>query len=167
MKISTLCLGILSMGNASGYEIKKLLEGTFSHIYQASYGSIYPALNKLQNEGLVTCESLTQAKRPDKKVYDLTPLGRQKLFLDFSDTPGPDKVRSDFLVMMLFAHMLPSEKITSAINKRLEIYDELIKQLKARDLKTNDKKDFARGYGLAVLEAGNDYLKKNKSIFEN
>ena len=64
--------------------------------------------------------------------------------------------------------MLPAKNINNAINKRLEIYDDLIKQIKGSTvIDTNNKKDFARGYGLAVLEAGNNYLRKNKSIFEN
>ncbi len=49
MNVRTLCLGILSLGEASGYEIKKDVEdGLFSHFIEASYGSIYPALNQLQ-----------------------------------------------------------------------------------------------------------------------
>jgi hypothetical protein len=42
--VKTLCLAVLSMGDASGYEIKKLLEGPFRHIHEASFGAIYPAL---------------------------------------------------------------------------------------------------------------------------
>ena len=50
MDVKTLCIGILSLGDASGYEIKKQLEERFSFFYDASFGSIYPALNKLQKE---------------------------------------------------------------------------------------------------------------------
>ena len=46
MDTRSICLGVLSMGEATGYEIKKLFEdGPFSHFYDAGYGSIYPALN--------------------------------------------------------------------------------------------------------------------------
>ena len=48
MNVRTLCLGILSVGEASGYEIKKdIEEGMFSHFIDASFGSIYPALTQL------------------------------------------------------------------------------------------------------------------------
>ena len=40
MNVRTLCLGVLSLGEATGYEIKKLLESRFSHFYDASFGSI-------------------------------------------------------------------------------------------------------------------------------
>jgi hypothetical protein len=51
MNVKTLCLGILSFGEASGYEIKKKVEeGLFSHFIDASYGSIYPALTQMLAE---------------------------------------------------------------------------------------------------------------------
>src|SRR3546814_665287 len=54
MDAKTLCLGVLSRGAASGYEIKKAFEeGPFSHFHQASFGSIYPTLNALSADGLV------------------------------------------------------------------------------------------------------------------
>ena len=65
MDVRTLCLGVLSLGDASGYEIKKRLESTFNHFYDASFGSIYPALNQLQKEGLVRCEPEAQTNRQD------------------------------------------------------------------------------------------------------
>ena len=54
MNVRTLCLGVLSLGEATGYEIKKLLESRFCHFYDASFGSIYPARTKLTGEGMVS-----------------------------------------------------------------------------------------------------------------
>src|SRR3546814_13530763 len=77
MDAKTLCLGVLSRGAASGYEIKKAFEeGPFSHFHQASFGSIYPALNALSADGLVAGRAQAQQKRPAKKIYSLTPKGR-------------------------------------------------------------------------------------------
>ena len=47
MDIKTLCLGVLTQGEASGYDIKKHFECVFSHFYVAGFGSIYPALTEL------------------------------------------------------------------------------------------------------------------------
>src|SRR3546814_15551348 len=67
MDVKTLCLGVLSRGEASGYEIKKAFEeGPFSHIHHASFGSIYPALNALSAEGLVAVRAQAQNTRPAK-----------------------------------------------------------------------------------------------------
>ena len=77
MDARTLCLGALELGDASGYEIKKLYEeGDLSHFYAVGFGSIYPALTRLVDDGLAECFDQPQDKRPDKKVYALTEAGR-------------------------------------------------------------------------------------------
>ena len=44
LDVKTLCLGLLSRGEASGYDLKKDFESLFRHFFPAGYGSIYPAL---------------------------------------------------------------------------------------------------------------------------
>ena len=70
MDVRTICLGILTRGDATGYEIKNLFEDDgYQHFVEASFGSIYPALNRLTEEGLVSVRAEAQEKRPDRKVY--------------------------------------------------------------------------------------------------
>src|SRR5262249_55228527 len=77
MDARVLCLGALHFGDASGYEIKKLFEeGDFSFFYETSFGSIYPALSRLVEDGLALVSEQAQDKRPDKKVYSITEKGR-------------------------------------------------------------------------------------------
>ena len=107
MDTKSLCLAVLSYGDRSGYEIKKTFEdGPFSHIQEIGFSSIYPALARLLEDGLVSVTAHAQEGRPDKKVYSLTPKGRMAL-LDALDAPAePDRIRSDFTFRMLFAHLL-------------------------------------------------------------
>ena len=80
MDVKSACLGVLACGDATGYEIRKQFEeGPFGHFFHAGFGSIYPALNRLQTEGLVSCMSLTQDRRPDKKIYTITAKGERTL----------------------------------------------------------------------------------------
>lgn len=169
--VKTLCLAILSMGDASGYEIKKLLEGPFSHIHEASFGAIYPALARLQEEGLVTCEERSQEKRPDKKVYALTQRGRFDLIEELTIMPGPDRIRSDFLVQMLYAHLLPPSHIAQVIERRLDIHTAILSELKNDDGTSvpageESSAEFVRGYGTAVLKAARDYIEENRHLVE-
>ena len=54
MKIETLCLAILSFGEATGYDIRKCaMEGPFDYFLECSYGSIYPDLNRLWQQGFI------------------------------------------------------------------------------------------------------------------
>ncbi len=108
MDVRTICLGILTRGDATGYEIKKTFEDDgYQHFVEASFGSIYPALNRLTEEGLVSVRSEIQEKRPDRKVYSITPAGRA-VFLGSLMKPLPeDRHRSPFVFAMLFSHLLP------------------------------------------------------------
>ena len=58
MDVKTLCLGVLTEGDRTGYEIKQRFEEAFNHFFGAGFGSIYPALAELTRRGLVTCESV-------------------------------------------------------------------------------------------------------------
>ena len=53
MQKETLCLGLLSLGPRSGYEIKQMFEGPLSDFYSLSFGTIYPTLNNLQADKYV------------------------------------------------------------------------------------------------------------------
>lgn len=118
MNTSHLCLGILCLGDASGYEIKKAIEKTFSHFQATSYGSIYPALAKLSEQGLVTFHEQPQEKRPTKKVFSLTEAGREHFLQTLISTEPADQYRSDFLFLMMFAHLLPSEQNRTLLEKQ-------------------------------------------------
>ncbi len=116
MDVKTLCLGVLSERPMTGYEIKKLFEVAFNHFFLAGYGSIYPALAELAGAGLVTVESVEQAKRPDKKVYQITPSGRSALVAELAAAAPHHKVRSEFLVLLYFAHLLPPARVAEVLD---------------------------------------------------
>ncbi|MCZ4299639.1 PadR family transcriptional regulator, partial [Henriciella marina] len=62
----------------TGYEIRKRsTEGDFSFFLEASFGSIYPALSKLEEDGFVTSHVQAQEGKPAKRVYSITQVGRE------------------------------------------------------------------------------------------
>lgn len=65
MNVKTLCLAILSFGEATGYDIRKrAAEGPLSYFIESSFGSIYPALHRLRHEGLVERRREARLGRP-------------------------------------------------------------------------------------------------------
>ena len=163
MDIQTLCLGILSLGDASGYEIKKKIEGPFSHFYEASFGSIYPALTRLTEEGFVSCTEHAQEKRPHKKVYGLTAAGRLRFLDQLTATPHPDRVRSEFLVFMTFADLLSARQLGSVLDVQLARYRERIMELEERAEEPLEAgQAFVCGFGLAIYRAALSYTEENR-----
>ena len=92
MDTKTLCLGVLTRGDASGYEIKKAFEdGPFGHIQEIGFGSIYPALAKLLQDDLVTVTQYAQAGRPARLLQVAIPPVRLLRILEQLRNPGVQK----------------------------------------------------------------------------
>ena len=100
------------MATPPGYEIKKLFEDDgYQHFVEASFGSIYPALNRLTEEGFVSVREEAQEKRPDRKVYSITPAGRTAFIASLLKPLPEDRHRSPFVFAMLFADLLPKAHV--------------------------------------------------------
>lgn len=165
MDVKTLCLGVLSRGEASGYEIKKAFEeGPFSHFHQASFGSIYPALNALAAGGLVAVREQAQDKRPDKKIYSLAPKGRAALVAALMAPPAPDAMRSDFLFILFFAQHLPAARVEQLITARIAWYREMLARMESChcEAPVPPGAQFVRGMGIAVYRAAAEYLETHR-----
>jgi len=67
-------LKLLAEGPKHGYELIRLLENRFLGLYAPSAGTIYPRLQRLEAEGLVT-----HAAAGGRKVYGITDAGRSEL----------------------------------------------------------------------------------------
>lgn len=116
MDVKTLCLGTLSLTDATGYDIKRMFESALNHFQHASFGSIYPALRRLQDEGLVTSREESGEGHPMRKVFSATEKGRRRFVAALEETRPDEQLRSDFLVLMFFAHLLPTE----TLNRKLD-----------------------------------------------
>jgi DNA-binding PadR family transcriptional regulator len=67
-------LKLLDEGPRHGYDLIRLLEDLFMGLYAPSPGTIYPRLQRLEAEGLVT-----QSQEGGRKVYRITDAGREEL----------------------------------------------------------------------------------------
>lgn len=169
VNIRTLCLGLLSRGEATGYEIRKQFEGPLGYIHEPSFGSIYPALTRLTREGLVSFTVQAQEKRPDKKIYRITPKGRAHLREQLQESvPGPDRLHSDFLLTMLFRDLLSEEFARMAVDERIRIYREIAESIERghEEAPHDAGLEFVQGCGLAMCRAAIDFLEDYKAGLE-
>lgn len=160
MNVKTVCLGALSRRPASGYDIRKLFEtGPFSHFYEAGYGSIYPALAELARDGLAVVSEMPQDGRPDRKVYTITEAGLAALVAELDEPPRPDRLRSEFLVTVFFAHLLPPTLVARYVDERLAFFRETLEHMRSRDSSHRPPGErFCHGFGMAIYQAAADFL---------
>lgn len=164
MDVKTLCLGVLSLGECSGYEIRKQFEdGPFSNFCDAGFGSIYPALRKLSAEGLIAAGTQQEDARPDKKVYRITTAGRHALYEALLERPGRDKLRSDLMFTLFFGHILPARHLDLIIQDRIDFYrDALTRMEGCANQDSLPGEQFVRGLGQAIYTAAAQYLEEHR-----
>ncbi|WP_319531421.1 PadR family transcriptional regulator [uncultured Cohaesibacter sp.] len=179
MNVSSICLAILFCGDMTGYDIRKIsTEGSFCFFVEASYGSIYPALNRLEHEGLVTCRHEAQDGKPARKVYSITDSGRKALLSEMLEPHKEDIFRSEFLLISIYASLLGPDVVETAIQRQIKLLEQELLQINACDgpvtaetaEKTTPNVDlplieeagnWARDYGTYCVSAAIDYLNKH------
>jgi transcriptional regulator len=77
--LSLLILKILDLEPGTGWAISQRLRQMSNEKLQASHGSLYPALHKLEREGWIRGEWQKLAGGRPVKVYALTQAGRRQL----------------------------------------------------------------------------------------
>jgi DNA-binding PadR family transcriptional regulator len=99
-------LALLAKEPAHGYELKLALEQTFGQAYPSpNIGQIYVTLKRLEQDGLVRSEDVEQTTRPNKRVYELTPAGREALRAWVNEPSDGPRVRDEFFIKLILAPM--------------------------------------------------------------
>ena len=168
MDVKTLCLGLLTFGAASGYDLKKRFEQSFRHFYSAGYGSIYPALAYLADTELVTCEEIVQDGRPDRKLYRLTEAGRAEFMKALANSQPGHKMRSEFMAMMYFAHLMTPEQLKDLLEHRADELNTILEELAALPAEGEEPPgvEFVRGFGQTLARAALQYINDYQSLLD-
>ena len=164
MNVRTICLAILYDADATGYEIRKLsVEGEYSYFVDASYGSIYPALARLEADGLVTSKVEHQAGKPAKKVYSITGAGRTAFLDSLFEELGDDEYRSEFLLFARFASELPASLVEQRLDQRLAKLDEILAEFDRMAGKHDQPADaWIIEYGRTCMSAARNYIQSRR-----
>jgi DNA-binding PadR family transcriptional regulator len=100
-------LGMIAFGAQTGYEIKRQVERSTAFFWGASFGQIYPELERLERAGLIRASSPGVRNR---REFEVTRAGRAALaeWLE-RDDPGMFAFRSEALLKAFFADLAPDE----------------------------------------------------------
>jgi DNA-binding PadR family transcriptional regulator len=79
MSLRHAILGILSIQPMSGYDLKKVVNGSVGHFWTADQSQIYRTLATLVTDGLATRRTVPQDDRPNRHVHSITDAGTEQL----------------------------------------------------------------------------------------
>jgi len=77
--LDLLILQVAAAGAIHGYGIAQRLQLISRDVVQVQQGSLYPALHRLENRGLLTADWKISDTGREAKFYRLTPKGRSEL----------------------------------------------------------------------------------------
>lgn len=135
-------LGLLSEQDLHGYELKKRISALHGPSPSVSFGSLYPALNRLERADYVEVQQITKAETPaapmtgslsaearvfrvgrrrpatsrrSRKMYSITTAGLERLALLLNDEVSDDRV---FSLKLAFLSQLRAEHRTDQFRRR-------------------------------------------------
>src|SRR5688572_24343418 len=151
-------LGMLRLGVATGYDIKRVIDTSTRFFWTASYGQIYPELKRLRKAGLVRAEQVPRGKVM-RNVYSLTSKGEQALHEWLADSQGVlFEIRAARLLSLFFSELLSQGEVTVNLRTQQHIFDLILERF--REIEVDAKAGVAEGrvYPYVALRYGIDFI---------
>lgn len=97
-------LALLVKEPAHGYELRQRLTDAIGLLGEVlNPGQIYVTLSRLEKAGLVHGVQVEQSAAPDKRVYEVTPEGRERVTAWLADTSWPKIAPLEFHLKLVAA----------------------------------------------------------------
>jgi DNA-binding PadR family transcriptional regulator len=102
--VQEVLLALLAKEASHGYQVRAQLQLALGPLSEAlNAGHVYVTLNRLQKAGLVSSKRVGQVDRPDRKVYELTAAGRERVTQWLADTSWPKPAPAEFHLKLVAA----------------------------------------------------------------
>jgi len=151
-------IGMLRLGAATGYDIKKAIDGSTRFFWTASFGQIYPELKRLQKEGLVRSKQEPRGK-VNRTFYELTPKGEEALREWLTDAENSIfEIRDEGLLRLFFSDVLPREEVLANLRRQQELFEMVLERFHEIEAEARDGVEDGLGYPYLVLRYGLDFI---------
>lgn len=178
MSLEHAILGFLNYEPMTGYDIKKMVDLSVSHFWPAVQSQIYRTLARMEKDGWLTVETVPQAPRPPRKVYHLTPDGREELFRWLNEPQPAAEVRLAWLIQVFFGGRLSDQQIIALLEHQLSIQRQrlagfsAIPEENAEDMADEDPRErfywmLTVDYGVAQAMAQAQWLQTVIALIKN
>jgi DNA-binding PadR family transcriptional regulator len=166
-------LGFLMKEEMSGYDLKQWMANCTSYFFDASFGSIYPALKRLEDKGYICYREVVESSK-FKKLYSITDMGKS-YFLSWLEKPIVfSKTKQEHLVYFYFYQYLPKETAILNLKTFITEVESLLNQLSKEKSDVEKKCDanqftflystmvYGVNYYQFIIDWCNELLKQNE-----
>jgi DNA-binding PadR family transcriptional regulator len=125
--VQDVVLALLAKEPSHGYELRTRLQQALGPLGDAlNAGQVYVTLSRLEKAGLVDAQRVGQADRPDRKVYQLTASGRERVMAWLSEVGWAKPVSAEFhLKLVAVAEAGLADPVTIVDGQRRELLRQL------------------------------------------
>lgn len=126
MSLKHAILTLLETEEGSGYDLLKRFQQRLGFFWNASHQQIYAQLKSMRNEQLIEFEVEAQDNKPDKKVYSLTPQGREALQQWIANPVKTNKINDALLVKLYAGHLADTATLLEEIESHRSTHQRML-----------------------------------------
>ncbi|GKT02998.1 PadR family transcriptional regulator [Furfurilactobacillus entadae] len=101
-RLKYILLGLLTERAQSGYDLTRAFDTGIGEFWSANHSQIYPLLNKMETEDLITHESQLAGEKLTKKVYSITAAGEETFTQWLGSASDADNEHDEFVLKLYF-----------------------------------------------------------------
>lgn len=132
MSLEHAILGFLAERPRSGYDLKtRCFDTTARAFWTADQAQIYRTLDRLEKAKLVTSRRKRQSGKPDRRIFEMTPPGREALAEWASRPQHLPAARDSFLVQLFFSGLLDDAELLGVLSERRNAHQRRLEDLRA------------------------------------
>lgn len=133
-------LGFLVSGPKHGYGLHEEFSDQLGRVWRLGRSKLYAQLKQLEGSDWVEVQTEFQPSRPPRKVYHLTPAGREA-FLDWLHQPTPHlrRIRIELLTRIYFFEHLSLPGLDQLIADQRHLLQSRIRLLNQKGAETDDR----------------------------
>ena len=174
-KIDVVILGLLSHEDLTGYDIKKRIDGAINFFWKGSFGSIYPALNALEEAGQIKRYKAEDSGSREKILYHITKEGINVLKRWLNEEQASNELKYETLLKLYFGGVEGTETTIHNIEifeKNVKSDLEVLKMYEKNLKKEQDNEDhkyflLTVMFGIETYEAYLRWCTKAKKMLRN
>ncbi len=132
MSLEHAILGFLNTKARSGYDLKtRCFDIEAKAFWTADQAQIYRTLERLRSDRLVAVKLRKQVGRPDRKVYEIAPAGREAFLQWLGAAVALPAPRDGFLLQVYFSGELSDTEISDLLGERRTAHQTRLEELRA------------------------------------